>query len=328
MEKTITGLTVFAVCYGILYLLTPIWRRGWLPAWTRIPRGIVAWALVLSLIGPGWGMGEVLVELFTAPSAGTGYAFGFYALLMLFAAWIYSNHEAINYAQVRPFIDASLRFARERWNRDDVFAGAEQKKIEAIYEDQTGRRLKFDPLRGARQHQTTASAQQELEAVRRDRQAQAGAEDLAMLRSGQSADITDVLRLFTMHRPPHPRIEHTFRVVIDPVARVCRLDTVFPGLRRSALANPDARFRFQQEIVDLFQVFTSQPWLERFRPHFETMMLAGHVDVRNSFDLPERQEFLRVTIDLKHLDAQKGTIFIATELGRLGTMEWLEGDDA
>lgn len=326
MEKTITGLAVFAVCYGIFYVLTPIWRRGWMPAWTRIPRGLLAWILLLSLVGPGWGFGDVVVELFTAPSMATGFAIGFYAFILLLAAWIYSNHEAINFAQVKPLIDSSLRFTHGHWMRTDVFAGAEQTKIEAIYKEQTGRTLSFNPLRMVRERQAVETAERDLAAVRKERQDKAGAEDVVTLRSGQPADITDVLRLFTMHRPPHPRIEHTFRVMVDPTTRVCRMDTVFPGLRLPSLQTPEGKFRFQQELVDLLQVFTSQTWLVRFRPFFDTMMVGCHLDIRNSFDLPERKEFLRVTIDLSHLDARKGSIFIATDLGRLGTLEWLEGE--
>jgi hypothetical protein len=78
--------------------------------------------------------------------------------------------------------------------------------------------------------------------------------------------------------------------------------------------------------VDLLQVFTGQSWLARFRPFFDTMVVGCHLDVRNSFDVPERKEFLRATIAVSHLDAKKGSIFIATDLGRLGTLEWQEGE--
>lgn len=323
MEQTISGVTLFAACYGAFYVLTPVWRRGWMPAWARIPRGILAWLMFGSLAGPAWGLGEVIVALFTAPTMGTGFALGFYAVLLSLAAWILSYPEAINLHQVRPFIVNSLFFRRERWTKEDVFAGAEQTKIEAIYQEQTGRRLKFDPLRSIRQQQTFEKAQQELDEVRRQRQEQAGAEDLATLQSGQPADVTDVLRLFTMHRAPHRLIESTFRVVIDPAEKVCHLQTLFKGFRRDAVAKPDGRFRFHQEIVDLLQVFTSQDWLARFRPHFDSIRLSGFAEVRDSFDLPQRQEQFRVTIGVSHLDARKGKIFIATELERLGKFEWV-----
>ncbi len=325
MEKTITGLTVFVACYAFFYVLTPIWRRGWLPAWTRVPRGLLAWVLVFSLAGPIWGCGEALDTFLTFPSMGTLFSFSYYIVLLLLGGWLYSNPEAINFDQVIPHIQSSLRFEPVRWKRDNIFAGAEQKEIDTIYKEQTGRNLSFNPLRALRHYQTVQAAEQDLAQGRKERQDKAGAEDLATLASGQPADITDVLRLFTMHRSPHPRIEQTFRVVIDPTTRTCRLETLFVGFRSGSLQTPDAHFRFQQELVDLLQVFTAQPWLARFRPHFETMILACHVDVRDSFDLPERQEFLRVTIALSHLDERKGKIFIATELGRLGSMEWLEG---
>lgn len=323
MEQTITGMTVFAAFYGVFYVLTPIWRRGWIPAWARIPRGILAWLMFGSLAGPAWGFGDVIVELFTAPTMGTGFALGFYAILLSLAAWILSYPEAINLHQVRPLIVNSLFFRRERWSKEDVFAGAEQKKIEAIYEEQTGRRLTFDPLRPLRQHQSFERAQHELDEVRKQRREQAGAEDLATLKTGQPADITDVLRLFTLHRAPHPLIGSTFRVVVDPAEKVCHLQTLFKGLRRDAVQQPERRFRFHQEIVDLLQVFTSQEWLERFRPYFETLQLTGYVEVRDSFDLPHQQELFRVTIGVQHLDARKGKIFIATELERLGRIEWV-----
>lgn len=325
MEKTITGLTIFAACYAFFHVLTPIWRRGWLPAWTRYPRGLIAWILVLSLGGPVWGCGDALGDFLAYPSVGTLFSFAYYIVLLLLGALLYSYNEAINFAQVMPHIASSLRFEPTRWMKENVFAGAEQKEIESIYKEQTGRNLSFNPLRAVRQALTVKDAERDLAAVRQERQAKAGAEDLATLASGQPTDITDVLRLFTMHRAPHPRIEQTFRVVIDPIAKTCRLETLFSGFRLGSLQTPDARFRFNQELVDLLQVFTSQTWLERFRPFFDTILLTCHVDVRDSFDLPERKEFLRVTIALTHLDERKGKIFIATELGRLGTMEWLEG---
>jgi hypothetical protein len=328
MEQTISGLTVFAVCYGIFYVLTPIWRRGWLPAWARIPRGILAWTMFASLVGPSWGFGEVLVELFTQPNAGTGFTFGFYAILFSLIAWIASYPDAINFFQVWPLVQVSARFRKERWTKVDVFAGAEQKEIESIYREQTGRSLSFDPLRAVREHQTVAKARLELETVRKERQEQAGAEDVETLRSGQPADITDVLRLFTMHRSPHRLITATFRVMVLPDVRICHLHTLFPGLRRTAVSTADARFRFHQDVVDLLQVFTGQPWLDRFRPFFSTLLLSGYVEVRDSFDLPQREELFRLTIDVAHLDARKGAIFIATELERLGTFEWMPGPAA
>lgn len=328
MEKTITGLTVFAACYAFFYMLTPIWRRGWLPAWVRFPRGLIAWILVLSLVGPIWGLGEALDVFLTFPSMSTLFSLSYYLVLLLLGAWLYSNPDAINFDHVAPHIQSALRFEPVRWMKENVFAGAEQKEIENIYKEQTGRKLEFNPLRAIRQHQTVQQAERDLASTRQERQDKAGAEDLATLALGQPADITDVLRLFTMHRSPHPRVEQTFRVVVDPATRTCRMETLFAGFRPGSLSTPDARFRFQQELVDLLQVFTSQPWLDRFRPYFDTMLLTCHVDVRDSFDLPQRQEFLRVTIALSHLDERKGKIFIATELGRLGTMEWLEGGAA
>jgi hypothetical protein len=327
MEQTISGVTLFAACYGVFYLLTPMWRRGWIPVWARVPRGILAWTMFGALVGPAWGFGEVLVALFTAPNMGTGFALGFYAILLSLGAWILSYPEAINLHQVRPFISNSLLFRHERWTKEDVFAGAEQKQIEAIYEEQTGRRLKFDPLRAVREHVSFEKARQELDDVRRQRQEQAGAEDLATLQSGQPADITDVLRLFTMHRSPHRLIEATFRVTIDPTEKRCDLQTLFKGFRREAAATPDGRFRFHQEIVDLLQVFTAQEWMDRFRPFFETIRLSGYAEVRDSFDLPKQQEQFRVTIGVATLDAQKGKIFIATELERVGKFEWVEPQD-
>jgi hypothetical protein len=326
MEKTITGLTIFAACYAFFYVLTPIWRRGWLPAWARYPRGLIAWILVLSLAGPIWGFGGALGDFLAFPSTSTLFSMGYYMVLLLLGGLLYSNPEAINFDSVMPHIAASLRFEPVRWMKENVFAGAEQKEIESIYKEQTGRNLQFNPLRAIRQAQTVQDAERDLAAGRKERQDKAGAEDLATLASGQPADITDVLRLFTMHRAPHPRIEQTFRVVIDPTVRTCHMETLFSGFRLGSVRTPDARFRFNQELVDLLQVFTSQTWLERFRPFFDTMVLTCHMDVRDSFDLPERKEFLRVTIALSHLDQHKGKIFIATELGRLGTMKWLEGE--
>jgi hypothetical protein len=324
MEQTITGLTLFAACYGLFYVLTPIWRRGWMPMWARIPLGLLAWTMFGSLVGPAWGFGEVIVQLFTAPSAGTGFAFGFYAVLLSLAGWILSYPEAINLHQVRPFIGNALFFHRERWTQTNVFAGAQQKEIEAIYKEQTGRDLRFDPLRGVRQRQTFEKAQQELEDTRRRRQEQAGAEDVTTLQSGQPADITDVLRLFTMHRPPHRLIEATFRVEVRPAERVCRLHTLFGGLRPTVVATPEGRFRFHQMVVDLLQVFTGQEWLDRFRPYFDTVQLCGYAEVSDSFGLPRKEELFKATIEVRHLDERKGKIFIATELERVGKVEWVE----
>jgi hypothetical protein len=105
---------------------------------------------------------------------------------------------------------------------------------------------------------------------------------------------------------------------------VCHLHTLFRGFRRDRVGSPDGRFRFHQELVDLLQVFTGLEWLDRFRPFFQTVCISGYAEVRDSFDLPQRQEQFRLTIALSHLDARKGKIFIATELERLGTFEWVE----
>ncbi len=295
-----------------------------MPPWARVPRGLLAWTMVASLAGPAWGLGDVLIELFTAPTAGTGFAFGFYAVLLSLAAWILSYPEAINLHHVRPFIEGSLLFRTENWKKEDVFAGAEQRTIDAIYKEQTGKTLTFNPLRAVREHQTVEAARRELEDVRRQRQDQAGREDLASLQSGQPADITDVMRLFTMHRVPHRLIGTTFRVVVTPDDKVCHLHTLFAGFTPASVASSDARFRFHQEIVDLLQVFTGQAWLDRFRPYFDTVRLSGFAEVRDSFDLPQRVEQFRLTIAVTHLDARKGKIFIATELERLGTFEWID----
>lgn len=327
MKYTIAGLTWFALGYGVFFLLTPLWRRGLLPAWTRIPRGVVAWFTLLCLVGPSWEFGEVMVEMLSKPNMGVAFTLGGYFVLMSLAAWIYQNNEAFNYPQVKPLIMYSLFFRKPVDYDRDLFALEEQERIKAIHKEQTGKNLSFDKPSKKLTGITRDVAAQELNEIRRQRQTDTGKEDLERLAAGEGADITDVLRLFTMHGAPHKAVEKTFRLYVDPGEKVCHINTVFPGFRHAQVVTPDGMFRFKQEVIDLLQVLTGQEWLDRFRPYFDQIALTCFQEVRDSFDLPQQRPFLKLRIAMSHLDARKGKVFIATELDTLGTVEWLKDSE-
>lgn len=325
MSNAISGLTITAFCYGLLWVMRLLWSAGKISVWLRFPRGAVAWFGAAGLVLPVKGFADVVGELFTTPSTATAYSLGFYCFLMLLVALVAAHSDVIDFERMRPFLVDAFFFRPGHRNRRDIFVQLEQKKISDVYREQSGTELRFAAQRRTK-HLSPVEAMSELSQVRKARQEEAGKTESNLLEAGETTDIIDIVRLFTLHQRPHPAFDRTFRVVVDPAAKTCTMYTMVLGVRPDQLHDAERFFRFQQDVIDMMQVFTSQHWMNRFRPFFETLAMECYEEVKDSFDMPKKRAFLRLAIGVADLDARKNKVFIATELSRIGTVTWLEGE--
>ena len=66
--------------------------------------------------------------------------------------------------------------------------------------------------------------------------------------------------------------------------------------------------------------------MERFKPFYATVECECYQEETDSFGLPRRTAFLRIDLPTAVIEQYKDRVFIATELEKVATIQWLEGE--
>lgn len=323
---TVVGLWIFGIGYGVHWLLYPLWRTRKLHRALHVPLGIVAWGVCIGLVLPWVDFVKVVSGFIDHPNAGAAFEVGAFVSLAMLLAWLYQNGDALRYEELKPFLRTSLLFRHTQRVRDNIFAIEEQKRIDGLAVSATDKKLLRDLMVKKRVPMDRARELLELDRFRAQRKAAVGKEELALLTSGRPADITDMFRLHHLDEDPQSLFGKTFRVNVDSEKGTCQACVVVDHSIRDRLNEPARWFRFRQDLFDLSEGMYHEEWMERFRPFFTVFEVECHQEETDSFGLPRRTAFLQVGIPVSVLREYKDRLFIATELDRVATMTWLEGD--
>ena len=314
-----SALVALGVTYVLHALLFRTWRRGNLQKMTFFPLWLVSW----------YGVGGLAVSVGSL----------FYVMLMervyeavlplavLIVAFgvVYYVRDLANYEAIRPFIADSMFLRHSARVRDNVFAKVEQKDINAKAMTEKDKAV----LRGMVTKRTPMDRErelQELQALRTQRKAEAGKDEIGLLQAGSKAEITDLCRLHHVTDAPHPLFEQMFRMTIDPEAHALRACIVFAQSTREGLSDAKRWFRFRQDLFDFAETLYDRDWMDRFKPFYAMLELECYQEETDSFGLPRKMSFLRVDLPVNVIERFADRVFIATELEHVATITWLEGD--
>ncbi len=325
---TILGLWLFGIGYGIHFILLPVWHRRLLPLWSFVPLGIIAWLACVGLLLPFKDFVTIVMFFFEKPSMGMAFEVAMFMSLFLLLALGYQNSDIFRWERLKPFLQDSLFFRHTIRTKDDVFAKEEQKKIMALAKTPRERAILAERMRKEHLPLDRLKELTELEELRQHRFADAGKDEIAALQRGETAEITDMCRLFRVGSAPHPLFDRLFRMSIDPANRVCRASIVFGQSTSEHVREPRRWFRFRQDLFDFAQTVYYQDWMDRFRPFYSVLSLECYQEETDSFGLPRRTAFLRADLPTDVIEQYKDRMFIATELENVASIQWLEGDDS
>ncbi|MGB2867250.1 MAG: hypothetical protein WBD36_02265 [Bacteroidota bacterium] len=323
-----TSLIAFGLLWALLRLGNELWGKNLLPAWATPIGGIVAWACVLSIAGPFIALARLFLVVMEKPNVAVAYQIGGIAILGSLLAKVLVDHtEILDYDRVQPFLFASLKFQRYGASRENIFAKLEQQEIKAIYKEQTGKDLTFEP-QGKKQFRemSEAEARRELAEARKinPRSIHLKAE-IDQLLQGKTTDITEAFKINVMKLARHRLYEECSDVAIDPETKTMRFKIRFPELTSGVELTRERMFRIYQDLYDALQSLNMEHWMAPYHEFIESYSITCHRVEMDGFDMSQEIPFMTMEIATSELRSREKTIFIASELAKIATITMTEG---
>jgi len=327
----ILSLVAFSVFYYPLRLLKDNWVRLSLPHWWVYVAGVLSWATLLSLLGPPIAIGYVFANIVRSTSMGAVYEAGgviFFAGII--ANVVVTHRELLDWDHVYPFIRTSLVFANYYANEEDLFLQLEKKKIRDIYKETSGQELiEREKIKKELPHLDPETALKELEEFRSQpfQSAQLN-DDIALLKNGETVDITDTFKINTFRKQRGGLSEHCSEMRIHPAEKCLSFNVRFTQLTIDATLSPELLFRVNQELHELLQMLVIEIWLKPFLAFFDKISVKCYRTVSDSFGLPQWVAFMKVEIALQDLRTREGKDFRMTDLHTIAAITMLEQSES
>ena len=338
MGILIVSAIVFVAAYAPLRPLKDLWEQDRLPAWTRVPAGILAWAVVLAALGVCVGIATPFVQLFFTPNMVIAYEIGGIAFLAALV-WRLSVvfPELLDFDRMNPFLRERLRFENPRKRRGGVFEQLDRHNIREVYRQTTGsslpeeRGLNGDESGVARKQVHAGFENRTGMAFQRDKVVRKNPkeiqellarptllphqkDELAALAQGRAVDITDSWKLLALRQPSNDLFPLVQKVVVDPAQRLLTLTIHSPSVETAHLADRVRHYRLKQNTYDFFQAVLAENWTPNYLPFVDRFVAEWYHITDEVFVGITLTPLVRCEITVKELQQLAGKFYVAGEL--------------
>jgi hypothetical protein len=150
-------------------------------------------------------------------------------------------------------------------------------------------------------------------------------EELAMLKSGTVADLSDGWKVYAFDRASHDLYGEMSGLSIDPHARTLHFRLNIPDASESALRAPLYVYRLKQDLYQLFQVLNTDPWLAWYNDFFERMHVVCYGIEPDAFGHTQLYAFMKIVVARAELHRREGQFFNAADLDKICTLTFNNG---
>ncbi len=328
MAGFITSLVIFAILYFPLRLLKENWERLSLPPWCVIPAGVLAWGVVISLLGPPIAIIYACANVVAKPSIGAASeAIAVFFLTGIIANLVTVHREILDWDHMSTFLRFSLKFRNYFKEDEDLFVQLEKKEIRDIHRQTTGKELVEEAPLAKKElaHMDPEAARRMLERARSAPVASVHfEEEMRILRAGDPVDITDTFTVNSFKHPRHALYKDTHALRIDPVAKELSFAVHFVRITAESPLSSNLLFHVKQDLYDMLQALISEQWLGPYVQFFETLSITCYRVSVDSFDLPQQLPFMKIVIPVRELRSREGSFFSVADLHTIATISFVD----
>ena len=150
-------------------------------------------------------------------------------------------------------------------------------------------------------------------------------EELALLKTGETANISDPWKVYTFDHNLHDLYAEMSELHINPQTRVLQFKLNIPGAKERALQDSVYIYRLKQDLYHLLQVLNTDPWIAWYNEFFDRLALVCYGIEPDTFGHVQMFPFMKIDIARPQLFQRDGKIFNAGDLHTICTLTFDSG---
>jgi len=285
--------------------------------------GMITWVFLLGVAA--WCF-MPLYLIYTLLAMGSFGALSPLMFIVLATGLAFRFSEALDSATVLHFLQASALFHPMRPHTMHVHEELE-KKIRDIHRETSDKPF---PTAGKRKRLLTEKEIQQyrqeiIAAKERPSRSRRLDEEIALLKSGSTVNISDPWRVYTFDHKFHDLYPEISELHINPGTRVLQWRLNIPGASENALQDPIYVYQFKQDLYHLLQVLNTDSWLGWYSEYFDRFVAVCYGIESDSFGQVQMYAFLKIDIERLQLTQREGRFINAADLHKISELTFNNG---
>ena len=286
--------------------------------------GIITWVFLLGVAA--WCF-IPLYLIYASLAMGSFGALSPLMFIVLATGLAFRFSEALDSATVLHFLQASALFHPMRPHTMHVHEELEKKKIRDIHRETSDKPF---PTAGKRKRLLTEKEIQQyrqeiIAAKERPSRSRRLDEEIALLKSGSTVNISDPWRVYTFDHKFHDLYPEISELHINPGTRVLQWRLNIPGASENALQDPIYVYQFKQDLYHLLQVLNTDSWLGWYSEYFDRFVAVCYGIESDSFGQVQMDAFLKIDIERLQLTQREGRFINAADLHKISELTFNNG---
>jgi len=286
--------------------------------------GMITWVFLLGVAA--WCF-MPLYLIYTLLAMGSFGALSPLMFIVLATGLAFRFSEALDSATVLHFLQASALFHPMRPHTMHVHEELEKKKIRDIHRETSDKPF---PPAGKRKRLLTEKEIQQyrqeiIAAKERPSRSRRLDEEIALLKSGSTVNISDPWRVYTFDHKFHDLYPEISELHINPGTRVLQWRLNIPGASENALQDPIYVYQFKQDLYHLLQVLNTDSWLGWYSEYFDRFVAVCYGIESDSFGQVQMYAFLKIDIERLQLTQREGRFINAADLHKISELTFNNG---